>query len=545
MKRLLTIILLVLSLAGRINAGNITSEGAWCWFADPRALHYQNAAGTINATYIGYIDIHGNIRATQVDFVNGRRDEVLIRSYFQPDDHNNPTFLILPDERVMIFYTRHTDEPCIWYRISQRPGDITSLGREHRIETNHNTTYPSPFIMSDDPSHIYLCWRGINWHPTIARLTLPDAEDNVTVDFGPKQIVQSTGARPYAKYQSNGRDKIYLTYTTGHPDNEWPCWLYFNVIDINHGNGPILRDIKGNELARISEQTFRVSKSEEYKAQYPLTLIDSPSDSRNWVWQISTDAQERPVVVMTRISNDKNSHTYLHAKWTGKEWRLTELADGGHAFHQSWQRTEKCYSGGMAIDPSNTNVVYLSVPVGNVYEISKVTLKDNGKIKERTYVTTSSAKNNMRPYVIPGSETSPLRLCWMHGDYYYWMVNRNFPQGFPTSIESDYDFNELNAHVTEDVKILLDEKDYKGQTLQVGPLMIGVDADNYLYIRSQRRVERSQCRYLTSDDWSRFSSGTSGDSWPTRINSAHITLSQEDGYTILRRNGAIEIKVKL
>ena len=31
----------------------VNNEGAWCWFADPRALHYENAAGTINATYIG------------------------------------------------------------------------------------------------------------------------------------------------------------------------------------------------------------------------------------------------------------------------------------------------------------------------------------------------------------------------------------------------------------------------------------------------------------------------------------------------------------
>ena len=31
----------------------VTPEGAWCWFADPRALHYENADGSINSTYIG------------------------------------------------------------------------------------------------------------------------------------------------------------------------------------------------------------------------------------------------------------------------------------------------------------------------------------------------------------------------------------------------------------------------------------------------------------------------------------------------------------
>ena len=137
----------------------VTAEGAWCWFADPRALHYENESGTINKTYIGYIDIHGNIKAMQYDFKKKKQEEVLIRSYFQPDDHNNPTFLVLPDERIMIFYSRHTDEACFYYRISQIPGDITMLGEEKVIKTRNNTTYPSPFILSDDPEHIYLCWQ--------------------------------------------------------------------------------------------------------------------------------------------------------------------------------------------------------------------------------------------------------------------------------------------------------------------------------------------------------------------------------------------------
>ena len=194
------------------NGYTVADEGAWCWFADPRAMHYEN--DQTNATYIGYIDVHGSIKATQIDFKTNTASEVLIRSYFQPDDHNNPAFLTLPDGRIMIFYSRHTDEACFYYRISKKPGDITSLGEEKVLKTANNTTYPNPFILSDDPDHIYLCWRGINWHPTVAQLSMPDENDNCSWTWGPKQMVQSTGARPYAKYISNGKDKIYVSYTT-------------------------------------------------------------------------------------------------------------------------------------------------------------------------------------------------------------------------------------------------------------------------------------------------------------------------------------------
>lgn len=138
------------------------------------------------------------------------QDEVLIRSYFQPDDHNNPTFLVLPDERIMIFYSRHTDEPCFYYRISRLPGDITTLGEEKVIKTKDNTTYPSPFILSDDAG-TYLSLLAGDWlAPTIAKLSLPDQNDQVAVEWGPYQIVQSTGARPYAKYMSNGKVRFIL-----------------------------------------------------------------------------------------------------------------------------------------------------------------------------------------------------------------------------------------------------------------------------------------------------------------------------------------------
>ena len=43
------------------------------------------------------IDVHGTIKATQINHITNSTNEILIRSYFQPDDHNNPTFLVLPD----------------------------------------------------------------------------------------------------------------------------------------------------------------------------------------------------------------------------------------------------------------------------------------------------------------------------------------------------------------------------------------------------------------------------------------------------------------
>ena len=561
----------------------LTNEGAWCWFADPRATHYANESGTINATYIGYIDVHGNVKAMQMDYITGLQSEVLVRSYFQPDDHNNPTFLVLPDERILIIYSRHTDEPAFYYRVSKYPGDIRILGEEKCIKTSHNTTYPSPFLMSDDPEHFYLCWRGLNWHPTIARLTLPDENDDVKIAWGPHQIVQSTGARPYSKYYSNGKDKLYVTYTTGHPDNEQPNWVYFNVINLNAtpdannkvSIAPTLEDIKGNKLSVIADSRFKVEKTDAYKSSYPYTLVDAPSNYRDWVWQIACDKEGLPIIAMVRITGGKDQHQYYYAKWTGSAWRLTDLANGGGRFHSS--NTEYCYSGGEAIDPENPNIIYLSIPtVGSsgksVYEIWRYTLDNNGSITSKEQVTRNSLKNIVRPYVLPGSKEAPLRLLWMNGDYYYWLVRQGYPAGFPTAIHADHAWpaNDIDLStglvasksydnrpmgITDSERLSMEDSGaftlhtqlqvsanrYYGTLLSIGDLTYGFNqSDVRPYVKLGGTTYTGSNALYTSDDWAYRSNGTGGDNWPTPLQSFTLTLTYDGKMLTVYRGGLID-----
>lgn len=540
----------------------VTAEGAWCWFADPRALHYENESGTINKTYIGYIDIHGNIKAMQYDFKKKKQEEVLIRSYFQPDDHNNPTFLVLPDERIMIFYSRHTDEACFYYRISQIPGDITMLGEEKVIKTRNNTTYPSPFILSDDPEHIYLCWRGIGWHPTIAKLSLPDEKDDVSIVWGAYQIVKSTGARPYAKYVSNGKDKIYLTYTTGHPDNENPNFLYFNYIDIHTMQ---LKDVKGNTLSTIADGTFRVNKTPDYVVRYPYTVVDNPVE-RDWVWQVALDKRGYPVIAMVRISSDKKSHDYYYAGWDGHEWKKTFLANAGGHFHQT-PNLEKCYSAGMAIDPANTSLIYCSLPIegkyGKVYEIVKYTLDEDGKIISTEAITRNSQLNNVRPYIIPSSENTPLRLAWMYGNYYDWIVSSQYPQGYCTGIACDFkgftaaikkkakvgknfSFNPRKDFTLEET-VPLDVNNYEGCLLQLGDLEYYLDGQTMKpEVRYKGKVYHSTNILGTADCW-KMTSRSTGGKWyaPQKYENVRLRIEYKRGTLCIYINDLLDQKIKI
>lgn len=562
MKRFSILFLFAVMAVLRLQASHtVAAEGAWCWFADPRALHYETPDGRINRSYIGYIDIHGNIRAMQYDFNQRSQVEVLIRSYFQPDDHNNPTFLALPDGRIMVFYSRHTDEPCFYYRVSRERGDITTLGEEKRIATANNTTYPSPFILSDDPAHIYLCWRGINWHPTMARLTLPDSKDEVKVDWGPFQLVQSTGSRPYAKYASDGKGKIYFTYTTGHPDNENPNYLYFNYIDINKLE---LQDVNGRTLQRIADGPLQVSKRSNYVEAYPATVVDATT-YRDWVWQVTADNSGHPQIAMTRISKDKKSHNYYLARWNGKVWSQHHIAHAGGHFHQS-PDIEHCYSAGMTLDPANASVVYCSVPVegqyGRRYEIVRYQLDSHGEVVNARAITANSQANNVRPYFLSNARESELKLAWMQGEYYDWIVSRQRPQGYCTSIVADFDgfqygdqlgkgnnFRNGSTPATAvwEEELTLDTAHYAGTLVRWGKLTYALDGKTLRpEVRYKKKVWHSTNRLATADSWAQNPRGTQGN-WYAPVKYPKVKLKLELTGTTLRTyiNGSLDQNIEL
>lgn len=554
------LLLTSLTTAIGVNAGStISPKGAWCWFADPRALHHENRDLGINKTYVGSIDNMGNIIAEEYDFNSNTKESVLVRSWFQPDDHDNPTFIALPDGRVIVFYSRHTDEPCFYYRITDKSGSLATLGSEKKLLTRNNTTYPSPFLLSDDPDHIYLCWRGINWHPTIGRLSMPDENGDMDFDMEPKQIVQSTGARPYCKYNSNGKDKIYLTYTTGHPDNELPNHLYFNSIDINSGD---LADISGKKLGNVwNEPVFRLDKSPEFVASQADLIIDSPDELRDWVWQLTIDDAGHPIVAMVTISPDKKEHKYYVARHDGKKWSKSFIADGGGWFHQS-PDIEHCYSGGMAIDPENTNDVYCSVPVegkyGNVYEIIKYACDNKGNVVATDTVTSNSPKNNIRPYIVQNSAGSPLRLAWMYGNYYDWIVSAQRPLGYDTAILTDFEglpsirvkYQECdkwnpgkeNAGCQWSVSVTPYDFSDGNYVLDLGDVKYEIDSDTFFPTLKYNGMEwKGTNRVASAQAWQTHPRGTNG-KWyqPLPYDQADITLTLHDGIIKTYINGLLD-----
>jgi hypothetical protein len=227
------------------------------------------------------------------------------------------------------------------------------------------------------------------------------------------------------------------------------------------------------------------------------------------------------------------------------------------------------------------------------YEIWHYTLANDDSVMSKKPITSGSAKGNARPYVIPSHPSLPkqpndqspkrpnhqspkqpqMRLTWMQGDYYYWMVNKWYPKGYPTAIMCDAPMlSEFDKQESLQPIEIPSGDDSKSFVLTPGKpvrLTLHPDTANYSGILftatladrdnvsltysispdDQRPVITigkqtiySQNRLLNSDAWAQHSTGTNGDSHPTKLTSIDLTLYY-DGHTLsILRDGYVDIK---
>jgi hypothetical protein len=347
-------------------------SGAWCWFADPRAL-------TVGATtYAGWIDGAGDVRVAKVDgdLVTTSR----LHTGLGVDDHANPALLLRADGRLQVFYSGHGG-PELYFRTS---ADGVEWDAERRLNTNtpgkRGYTYPNPVQLADGRIHLF--WRGGDWNPAFS--TSADG-----IAWAPAAtLIRVPRQRPYVKVASDGQDTIHLAFTDGHP-RETATGLYY----ARYTAGAWYR--AGGR--KLPEPPFRPADADR---------IYDGGRAHAWVHDVAYDADGHPRVVYA-VFRSPTDHRYHHARWTGTEWEDEPLTPAGGFFDEDG--AEQHYSGGIVFDHADPDVVYLSRPVDGQWEIERW----NGPAWTHTAVTSGSAEKNVRPFVVRGGGP-PL---WMRGAY--------------------------------------------------------------------------------------------------------------------------------
>jgi hypothetical protein len=92
---------------------SFTDNGAWCWFSDPRAIHFNGR------TYAGWVDSLGNVVVGFYDHKTKYIETRVLHENLEVDDHDNPSLCIDNVGKLLVFYSKHgrTEPETINYTI--------------------------------------------------------------------------------------------------------------------------------------------------------------------------------------------------------------------------------------------------------------------------------------------------------------------------------------------------------------------------------------------------------------------------------------------
>lgn len=391
----------------------LTNDGAWCWFSDPRAIYAQSEKGKI---ITGWISKSGDVYAASLEPATGKISQKKLYSNLEVDDHDNPAFLELTNGNILAQYTWHGGSKKgmgVVQNITTQPYDVNSFGdstvfkpfsesllKQFERETY---TYANPFRLQAENNKIYSFGRWIGFKPNFI----------TSVDQGktwsePRVIVTSkkldVNNRPYVKYYSDGKSKIHMVFTDGHPNNEPLNSVYYCYYEKD-----AFWRIDGTQICTVNDLPFH---PEDASVVYKATA----ETGKAWIFDIVVDKKGRPVIAYARYPVNQQ-HLYHYAVYDHNKWKDHLLINSGGWFPQAVEgkkQREENYSGGMTLDPSDPATVYFSHDINGIFELSQATTANMGNTWKVTPITRNSKLNNVRP-VIPRykGKSDTTVLLWM------------------------------------------------------------------------------------------------------------------------------------
>ena len=393
------------------STGYLTKDGTWCWFSDPRAVGLDN--GNI---ITGWVKKDGTVEAAMFDPVKKETIRKTLFDRLQIDDHNNPAFTLTAEGDILATYTTHSGKDG-FYQNKTKGFDISTFSTPEKVpllDSNElirfpkvHVTYANPFRLSSEQERIYCFGRWTGYKPNV--MWTDDHGQNWT-----KSRVMITNFpfdpsnRPYVKYYSDGKSKIHIVFTDGHPRVEPSNSVYYAYYEA----GSFYR-ADGTAITSMQNLPFEVKDAS-------LVYAGNMKEGRAWIADIAQDQQGYPVILYTR-SPAETDHHYWYAKYNGQKWISAEICNSGKWFPQTQpgnQERETHYFGNMSLVPSNTDVVYLSRQINRVFEIERWETQNDGEDWDVQAITEKSTYDNVRPFVPRGIPGDSEIVLWMENQEY-------------------------------------------------------------------------------------------------------------------------------
>lgn len=388
----------------------LAKDGAWLWFNNEIVLADQNAI------YIASEDSKGNAQVLLYRIKSQTDDNRYIdynlsswpeRSRKLPS-HAYPSILKLSNGNLLAVY--HRSSTKMFYRtgeVIERGTENQRLnwGKEITLELKNGMNYNNLIQLSGENNRLYNFFSIFKQSPALVI-----SEDNAST-WSDDYIFMSQGGKetsPYMRYADNGKDRIDVIYTDGHPRNEFQN----NIYHIYYSEGKFKRS-DGSDICKLSDKS-------QFPPESGTKIYDGNNAGPGWVWDIEYDQSNNPVAAYISSADGADGYDlrYRYAKWNSKtkSWKEGQIAYAGSHLYIP----ENHFAGGITIDPENVNIVYISSNVNpetgkptdtQKYQIYRGRTKNDGKTWKWEQLTFDTDKDNFRP-VVPRNHGCKICVIW-------------------------------------------------------------------------------------------------------------------------------------
>ena len=421
---LLLLFVLNIPVRAQSESGYLTKDGTWCWFSDPRAIVVGEDVIT------GWVKTNGTIEAAKFDLNSATVQTSELYFMLEADDHDNPAFTTTANGKLLVMYTRHSRKD-LFINFSENEDDFDFSGAQliHPISSGElekfpreTMTYANPFRLENENNRIYCFGRWTGFKPNMMW-----SDDNGKNWSKSRVFITNYpfygNNRPYVKYFSDGKSKIHIVFTDGHPRDEPTNSVYYAYYE----NGAFYK-ASGEQICTMEEIPF---EPKDASVVYTSNL----EEGRAWIADIGQDEENNPVLLYTK-SPTENNHEYWYARYTANGWENHKICDSGKWFPQTPEgkkEFEAHYFGGMTVHPGNANVVYLSRQINGIFEIERYETNDLGNSWKTEAITKDSDYDNVRPYIPRGLTAGQKEVVlWMENQKYIHYTN------FKTSVKYSF-----------------------------------------------------------------------------------------------------------